>query len=172
MFSSSKIILDGLIQPRADLFTATMNAHTGQIVGEPSKVTTRREQSCYITLFWINNQGKPVKQWTENRVTEIKRYTQASEWMFVHSQDMIVDLGTPNINVLKLVNQDSTGINEFSWMKTTRYFPAKIIDEIRLNEEEIVAIQNENLLKYSSKVREEEHQNTSLAAQAENGLSS
>ena len=91
-----------------------MNAHTGQIVEEPSKVTTRREQSCYITLFWINNQGKPVKQWTENRVTEIKRYTQASKWMFVHSQDMIVDLGTPNINVLKLVNQDSTGINEFS----------------------------------------------------------
>ena len=57
-------------------------------------------------------------------------------------------------------------------MKTTRYFPAKIIDEIRLNEEEIVAIQNENLLKYRSKVREEEHQNTYLAAQAENGLSS
>ena len=52
-----------------------------------------------------------------------------------------------------------------------RYFPAKINDEIRLNEEEIVAIQNENLLKYSSKWRENEHQNTYLAAQAQNGLS-
>ena len=40
--------------------------------------------------------------------------------MFVHSQDMIADLGTPHINVLKLVNQDSTGINKFSWVKTTK----------------------------------------------------
>ena len=73
--------------------------------------------------------------------------------MFVHRQDMIVDLGTSHVNTLKLVNQDSTWINEFSWMKNDkRYFPTKIIDEIRLNEEENVAIQIENFVKYSSKV--------------------
>ena len=66
---------------------------------------------------------------------------------------MIVDLGTSHVNTLKLANQDSTWINEFSWMKNDkRYFPTKIIDEIRLNEEENVAIQIENFVKYSSKV--------------------
>ena len=32
IFSRSKLIPDGLSQPRVELFTATMNAHTGEIV--------------------------------------------------------------------------------------------------------------------------------------------
>ena len=68
--------------------------------------------------------------------------------MFVHSQDMIADLGTWCVNNLKLVNQDSTWINGFSWMKKgKRCFPVKTIDEIRLNKVEIVTNQKVNLLK-------------------------
>ena len=51
-----------------------------------------------------------------------------------------------------------------------RCFPAKTIDEIRLNKEEIVAIEKKNLLKYSSKRHEDEHQKTYLATQVDNGL--
>ena len=92
--------------------------------------------------------------------------------MFVHSQDMIADLGTRSVNNLELVNQDSTWINGFSWMKKDkRCFPTKTIDEIRLNKEEIVAIQKGNLLKYSPEKHEDEHQNAYLATQVENGIS-
>ena len=92
--------------------------------------------------------------------------------MFVHSQDMIADLGTQRVNNLELVNQDSTWINGFSWMKKNkRYFSAKTIDKISLNKEEIVAIQKENLLKYSPEKHEDEHQNAYLATQVHNGLS-
>ena len=55
--------------------------------------------------------------------------------------------------------------------KDKRCFPAKTIDEIRLNKEEIVAIQKENLLKYSPENHEDEHQNAYLATQVENGIS-
>ena len=41
IFSGSKLIPDGLSQPRAESFVATMNAHTGEIV---RRVTSRKSQ--------------------------------------------------------------------------------------------------------------------------------
>ena len=55
--------------------------------------------------------------------------------------------------------------------KDKRCFPAETIDEIRLNKEEIIAIQKENLLKYSPEKHEDEHQNAYLATKFENGIS-
>ena len=133
VLSHSKIIPDGLTQRRADLFAANMNTHARE----------ERVKLCdsQVTLLWMNNHKKPVKQWVWNRVVDINRFTQPAEWMFVHSQDMIAYLGTRRVNNLELVNQDFTWINGFSWMKKDRRcFPAKTIDEIRLNKEEIVAI--------------------------------
>ena len=113
-----------------------------------------------------------MKQWVWNRVVEINRFTKPSEWMFVHSQDMISDLGTQHVNNLELFNQDSMWINGFSCMKKDkRSFPAKTIDEIRLNKEDIVALQKGNFLKYSPEKHEDEHQNAYLATQVANGLS-
>ena len=110
-----------------------------------------------VTLFWINNKGKPVKQWVLNRVVEIKIFTQPSEWMFVHSLGMIADLGTQRVRNLELVNQDYICINGFSWMKKDkRCFPAKTIDKVRRNKEEILAKQKDNFLNYSSEVHEDE----------------
>ena len=175
VFLRSNIIPDGLTQPRAELFAATINTHTGEIVRRAFQNNHKEKvRSCdsQVTLFWINNQDKPVKQWVRNRVVEINRFTQTSEWMFVHSQDMISNMGKQRVNNLELVNQDSTWINRFSWMKKDkRYFPAKTTDEIRLNKEEILAIQQENLLKYSPEKHEDEHQNAYLATQVDNGLS-
>ena len=45
-----------------------------------------------VVLNWISNNQKPVKQWVQNRVVEILRFTEPSEWMFASSQDMIADL--------------------------------------------------------------------------------
>ena len=68
-----------------------------------------------------------MKQWVLIKVVEINRFTQPSEWMFVHSQDMMTALGTQCVNNLELVNQDSMWINGFSWIKKyKRCFPAKV----------------------------------------------
>ena len=174
VLSRSKIIPNGLTQSRAELFAATINTYTGEIVKRTfQKNHKERVKLCYskVTLFWINNQDKPVKQWVWNRVERTIRFTQPSEWMFVHSQNMIVDLGTRRVNKLELVNQNSTWINGFSWMKKDkRFFPTKRINETRLKKEEILTIQKKYLLKHSPEEHEDEHQNTYLATQVDNGL--
>ena len=47
-----------------------------------------------VTLHWLNNQKKPLKQWVRDRVAEINRLTQPKFWMFVRSEGMIADTGT------------------------------------------------------------------------------
>ena len=66
---------------------------------------------------------------------------------------MIEDLGTRRVNDLRLVDQNSTWINGFDWMrKDDKEFPIKSLDQIRLSREELAAIQTENLLKYNMDV--------------------
>ena len=95
VFSSSKIIPNGLTQPRAELVAATMNTHTGEIAFQRNHKERVKFCDSQVKFFWINNEDTPVKQWVQKRVVEINRFTQPSEWMSVHSQDMIPDLNTP-----------------------------------------------------------------------------
>ena len=82
VFSRPKIIPDGPTQPRAELFAATMNTHAVEIVRRAFQSNHKeRVKLCdsQVTLFWRNNQDKPVKQWVQNRVVEINRFAQPSE---------------------------------------------------------------------------------------------
>ena len=57
---------------------------------------------------------------------------------------MIADLGTRRVDDLKLVDQNSTRINDFDWMrKDSKEFPIKSLDQIRLRREELAAMQVE-----------------------------
>ena len=47
-----------------------------------------------VVLHWLSNHKKAVRQWVRNRVIEILRFTDLSEWFFISSHNMIVDLGT------------------------------------------------------------------------------
>ena len=83
-----------------------------------------------------------------NKVIEIIRFTDSSEWFFVSSHDIIADLGTRRVDDLKLVNQSSTWFNGFVWMRNdNKEFAIKLLDQISLNREELAAIQIENALK-------------------------
>ena len=63
---------------------------------------------------------------------------------------MIADLGTRRVDDLRLVDQNSTWINGFDWMrKDNKEFPIKSLDQIRLSREELAAIQVENVLKHN-----------------------
>ena len=95
--TSCKIIPDGLTQPRAELFAATVNTHTGEIIKRASQSNHKEKVQLYdsqVKFFWINDYDKSVHQWVRNRAVEISRFTQLSERMFLHSQVMIADLDT------------------------------------------------------------------------------
>ena len=96
-----------------------MNIHTGEIVRRTFQSNNKeRVKFCdsQATLPWINNQDKPVKQWS-CRNKEI--YTTFQMDVCAKSRQ-ITDLGTQHVNNLELVNQDSTWINGFSWMKNEK----------------------------------------------------
>ena len=151
VFSRSKLIPNGMSKPRAELFAATMNTHTGEVVRRAFQGNHKKKiklTDSQVTLHWICNPDKLLKQWVRNRVVEINRFTEPSEWMFLRSQDMIADLGTRRVDNLKVVSQDSVWINGLDWMKkSTDFFPAKSIKDINLSNEEVTALQIENVIK-------------------------
>jgi hypothetical protein len=104
MFSRSKLVPNGMTIPRAELFAANVNAHTGEVVkrsfGNLHKKCTKLTDS-QVTLHWINNQELPLKQWPRNRVVEILRFTEANQWKYVKGIDMPADLGTRKGATLK-----------------------------------------------------------------------
>ena len=66
---------------------------------------------------------------------------------------MTIDLRRRRVDDLRLLDQNSTWINCFDWMrKDNREFPIKLLDQIGLSREELVAIQIENVLKYNFNV--------------------
>ena len=135
VFSRSKLVPNGMTIPRAELFAANVNAHTGEVVkrsfGNLHKKCMKLTDS-QVTLHWINNQEIPLKQWPRNRVVEILRFTGANEWKYVKGVDMPADLGTRKGATLKDVAIDSTWQNGFDWMKLKESeFPVKSYDEIK-----------------------------------------
>ena len=115
VFSRSKVVPDGLSQPRAELLAATLK-HTGETVKRAFQGNHKESvklTDSQVTLHWINNQNKPLKQWLRNRVVEISRLTQPKDWMFVRREDMIVDISTRRVSDLDLVGIDSVCINGF-----------------------------------------------------------
>ena len=158
VFSRSKVVPDGLSQLRAELLAATVNTHTSEIVKKAFPGNHKRSvklSDSQVTLHWINNQKKPLKQWVRNRVVELNRFTQSKDWMFARSEDIIADISTRHVSDLYVVGKDSVWMNGFDWMKGDEVsFPAKKIDEIKLNSEEISTLENEILLKCSLEIAE------------------
>ena len=119
VFSRSKVVPDGLSQPRAELLAATLNTHTDETVKRAFQDNHKESATLsdsQVTLHWINNQKKPLKQWVRSRVVEINRLTQPKDWMFVRSEDIIADIGTRRVSDLDVVSKDSVWINGFYWM--------------------------------------------------------
>ena len=87
----------GLSQPRAELFAATMNAHTGEIVRRALQENHKGKMKLtdsQVVLHWLSIHEKVVKQWVSNRVIEIFKFIDSSKWFFISSHNMITGLGT------------------------------------------------------------------------------
>ena len=140
VFARSRVIPKGMTQPRGELYAALTNAYTGEVVKRSFKKLHKQAikfTDSQVTLFWISNDEKPLKQCTRNRVIEIQRFTNKEQWMYFESEDMIADIGTRKGVLLADVNQDSTWVNGYLWMKLgSSHFPMLSVNEIKLNEEE------------------------------------
>ena len=97
-----------------------MNADTGRIVKRELQENRKGKMKLtdsQVVLHWLSNHEKAVKQWVRNRVIEILRFTDLSEWFFISSHNMIADLGTGRVDHLRLVDQNSNWIDGVDWMR-------------------------------------------------------
>ena len=132
IFGRSRLVPDNMSQSRAELYAALINVHVSD-----SKFTDSQ-----ISLHWIWNENKTLKQWVRNRVIEIRRYTEIKDWRYIQSEDMIT---------LNDVNANSTWVNGHMWMKLdNKEFPAKTIDEVKLNNQDIVEVRKESNFEFDN----------------------
>ena len=134
-FARSKLLPEGITQPRAELVAAVMNAHTAEVVkrafGDKHKSTIKLTDS-QIVLHWLNNAKLPLKQWVRNRIVDILRFTNPVDWCYVSSANMIADLGTRRTATINDVANGSLWSSGLEWMKNCPSdFPVKTYDEVK-----------------------------------------
>jgi len=144
----TQIIPKDMSQPRAELLAALMNTHTGEIVRRSLRQwhqSSIKFTDSQVALHWINNSEKPLKQWVRNRVIEILRFTNKTQWKYIQSSDMIADLGTRKGAVLQDVDKSSAWIKGFPWMQLDiTQFPMCSAEELKLSETQLSDVQRES----------------------------
>ena len=133
-----------MTQPRAELYAALLNAHTGEVVRKSFKrwhQSSIKLSDSQITLFWITNNDKPLKEWVRNRANKILRFTEIDQWQYVKSNNMMADLGTRRGVTLPDVDKNSEWFNSQEWMKlNVEDMPIFKVNQLKMstNEEEKV----------------------------------
>jgi len=97
IFSRTRVVPQDMSMPRAELYAALINAHTGEIIRRSFHDWHKHSikfTDSQIALHWINNDQKPLKQWVRNRVIEILRFTSKDQWHYIQSKNMMADIGT------------------------------------------------------------------------------
>ena len=80
-------------------------------------------------------------------MVEVRRFSNLADWCYVDTRDMIADKGTRKGCTLKDVDQSSTWINGFDWMKKDKsMFPVKSVDEIKLDQIQMQAFRKEMMI--------------------------
>ncbi len=140
ILGKTRLVPDEMTQPRAELYAAVVNTHSGETVRRAlSKHVTGRMKftDSQIAMFWFSKDDKVLKQWIRNRCIEIQRFTDVDEWRYVNSEDMIADIGTRPCRTLTEVGEDSTWCNGYNWMKEDgSQFPAFTMEQVQLNNKE------------------------------------
>ena len=132
-------------QPRAELYAALLNAHTGEIVRKSFKKwhqSSIKLSDSQIVLYWLSNDAKPLKQWVRNRVIDILRFTKIEDWYYIRSENMIADLGTRRGATLKDVNNESSWFNGYDWMtQEPSEMPIQMVSQINMSVDDNQEIQ-------------------------------
>ena len=139
IFSRSKLVPENTSIPRAEFSAAVLNTHTGEVVKRAFKQdhTSHKFTDSQISLHWICNERRPLKQWVRNRVIEIQRFTSKDDWKYIKLSDMIADIGTRRNSSLDIINPNSPWFRGYEWMtKPASEFPVLSAKDISLNQTE------------------------------------
>ena len=139
VFGRSKVVPQDMSMPRAELLVASMNAATGHIVktsfGERHNESWKMTDS-QVALHWIGCTRSKLKMWVRNRVIEINRLVELSEWRYVESKNMVADIGTRKGCKLADVGLNSVWQDGLGWMHGDESdFPVKTAAMIVLDNE-------------------------------------
>ena len=69
LFARSKLVPDGTTIPRAELFAASTNSHTGEIMKRSLGANLMKSiklTDSQVTMHWLNNEDLPLKLWVRN----------------------------------------------------------------------------------------------------------
>ena len=136
LFARSRLVPNGMTQPRAELYAAVLNAHSGEVVRRAlSKIHSHsiKFTDSQITLFWLTNMEKSLELWVRNRVVEAQRLVDILKWYYVDSENMIADIGTRPCKSIDVIKPGSVWIGGFAWMRgEMSEFPMMTPDEVRL----------------------------------------
>ena len=137
IFARSRLVPDDSTQPRAELLAIEMNATTGHVVktalGEKHTGCVKLTDS-QVALFWLGSKRTSLNTWVRNRVNETNRLTNAEDWHWVESKDMIADLGTRKGQTIADIGPESIWIDGFGWMKGPKSeFPMKSREDLILD---------------------------------------
>ena len=166
IFSRSKLVPENMTQPRAELFAAVTNCHTGEVVKRALKQyhkTDLKFTDSQIVLYWLNNETRALKQWVRNRVLEVHRFSKIDDWRYVTSENMIADLGTRRGAVLNEVDANSEWMNGMQWMTLPEEeFPTYTVAEVKINNSQLDEVKKETFnifnIHYTKKIPDEVQQ--------------
>lgn len=125
--------------PRAELRAATLAAslahvvkqNLGQFVTDEIYVT-----DSSITLFWLNQDQRPLQMSIRNSVIEVQRLTDVKNWFHIPGPQNPADIPTRSVTVDEIIG-DSEWLKGKPWMYGARQnMPLKSVSELNLTVEE------------------------------------
>jgi hypothetical protein len=134
----SKIITGSTI-PRAELKAATIGSILGHLV--VSNVGNQFQSSIFvtdstITLYWINQDDRPLQIAVRNQVIEIRRFTLKEQWYHVDTKDNIADVATRR-GAIEDLSEHSNWQTGKPWMtQQLKNMPLRSPEQITLSGEE------------------------------------
>ena len=139
LFARSKIVPKDMPMPRAELLAVSLNAGTGHVV---KTALGDKHSKCWklcgsqVVLHWLGSPRSRLKMWARNRVIEINRLVNVSNWWYVESKNMVADLGNRKGLTVADIGPDSIWMNGFQWMSGDESdFPLISASEIVLSGE-------------------------------------
>ena len=149
IFARNKIVHDITI-PHTELEAAVLNVSTGHIVHVSLK---ERHKKCWkitdsqVVLHWVNSTKAALKPWVRNRVAEITRLPERSNWYFAKSKDMVLDLWKRKGVTIDQVQPGSPWIDGLPWMReSAENFTLQSVTDLKLSFKEDCEVNKELII--------------------------
>ena len=136
LLAAKSKLVKGVSIPRAELKAALLGAVLSQVIKKNileyfERVTFVTDST--ITLFWINQDYRPLQVAVRNAVIQIRRFSLPEQWFHVDTHNNIADLGTRPAT-LDEVGPGSDWQQGRPWMRLPRdQWRLKSVNELQLD---------------------------------------